>query len=57
MRERGLSVAHGTVFRWVQRYAPELNRRMRPHLKMKRAIALVVEVATKIIVAKKHRNH
>jgi transposase-like protein len=34
MRERGLSVDHTTVFRWVQRYAPEINRRMRPHLRM-----------------------
>src|SRR5829696_4533706 len=34
MRERGLSVNHVTIFRWVQRYAPEINRRVRPHLKM-----------------------
>jgi transposase-like protein len=34
MRERGLFVDHVTIFRWVQRYAPELNKRMRPHLKM-----------------------
>jgi transposase-like protein len=34
MRERGLSADHVTIFRWVQRYAPELNKRMRPHLKM-----------------------
>jgi len=34
MRERGLSVDHVTIFRWVQRYAPEINRRVRPHLKM-----------------------
>jgi transposase, IS6 family len=34
MRERGLSVDHVTVFRWVQRYAPEINKRMRPHLRM-----------------------
>jgi IS6 family transposase len=34
MRERGLEVDHSTVFRWVQRYAPELNKRIRPHLKM-----------------------
>src|SRR4029450_11327570 len=33
MRERGLSVDHTTVFRWVQRYAPELDQRCRPHLK------------------------
>ena len=34
MRERGLSVDHTTVWRWVQRYAPEINKRIRPHLKM-----------------------
>jgi len=34
MRERGLSVDHTTIFRWVQRYAPELNKRIRPHLKL-----------------------
>jgi transposase, IS6 family len=34
MRERGLSVDHVTIFRWVQRYAPEINKRMRPHLRM-----------------------
>jgi transposase-like protein len=33
MRERGLSVDHTTVFRWVQRYAPELDKRCRPCLK------------------------
>jgi len=34
MRERGLEVDHSTVFRWVQRYAPEINKRIRPHLKL-----------------------
>ena len=34
MRERGLDVDHSTVFRWVQRYAPEFNKRIRQHLKM-----------------------
>lgn len=34
MRERGLGVDHSTVFRWVQHYAPEINKRIRPHLKM-----------------------
>ena len=33
MIERGLSVDHSTIFRWVQRYSPELDRRCRPHLK------------------------
>src|ERR1700704_2263659 len=31
--ERGLSVDHVTVWRWVQRYAPQIDRRLRPHLK------------------------
>jgi transposase-like protein len=34
MRERGLDVDHSRVFRWVQRYAPEINKRIRQHLKM-----------------------
>jgi IS6 family transposase len=33
MHERGVSVDHTAVFRWVQRYAPELERRCRPLLK------------------------
>ena len=31
--ERGLELDHTTVWRWVQRYAPELEERTRPHLK------------------------
>jgi transposase-like protein len=33
LRERGVSVDQTTVFRWVQRYAPELDRRCRPYLR------------------------
>src|SRR6266487_551629 len=33
MRERGLSVDHTTISRWVQHYAPELEKRSQPHLK------------------------
>ncbi len=33
MAERGLRVDHSTIYRWVQRYAPELEKRCRPHLK------------------------
>src|ERR1700752_4861498 len=33
LAERGLWVDHVTVWRWVQRYAPELQRRLRRHLK------------------------
>jgi len=30
MREQGL---HTTIYRWMQHYAPELEKRSRPHLK------------------------
>ena len=33
MLERGLEVDHSTINRWVLHYAPELDRRCRPHLK------------------------
>ena len=33
MLERGLHIDHTTIFRWVQEYAPELEKRCRPHLK------------------------
>src|SRR6202049_2972237 len=33
LAERGLWVDHVTVWRWVQRYAPELERRLRRPLK------------------------
>src|SRR5256885_12425900 len=33
MLERGLQVDHTTISRWVQCYAPELEKRCRPHLK------------------------
>src|ERR1700731_2528540 len=31
--ERGLQADHTTVWRWVQRYGPELEQRLRRHLK------------------------
>jgi len=34
MLERGLHVDHTTIYRWVQRYAPELEKRYRSHLAM-----------------------
>jgi IS6 family transposase len=32
MAERGLPVDHTTIYRWVQRYAPELQKRVRAQL-------------------------
>ena len=33
MSERGLSIHHTTIFRWVQNFAPEIDKRSRLHLK------------------------
>ena len=31
--DRGVSVVHTTIFRWIQAYARELEKRVRPHLR------------------------
>src|ERR671921_1136024 len=33
LAERGVEVDHTTIFRWIQAYAPELEKRIRPHLR------------------------
>ena len=33
MAERGLTLDHTTIYRWAQKYTPELGQRCRPHLK------------------------
>ncbi|AXY11282.1 IS6 family transposase (plasmid) [Bacillus thuringiensis LM1212] len=33
MEERGLSLAHTTIMRWVHQYGPDLKKRIRKHLK------------------------
>jgi transposase, IS6 family len=33
LTERGLDADHTTIWRWVQRYGPELEQRLRRHLK------------------------
>jgi len=48
MRERGLDIDHSTVFRWVRRYAPELNKRIRPYLKMSSTSYRVDETYIKV---------
>ncbi|MBD2060034.1 IS6 family transposase [Oculatella sp. FACHB-28] len=35
MAERGVEVDHSTIHRWVLSYAPELDKRVRPHLNLK----------------------
>jgi IS6 family transposase len=33
MMERGIAVDHSTIYRWVQRYAPEIEERCQLYLK------------------------
>src|SRR3954464_15269738 len=33
LRDRGVSVDHTTIFRWIRAYAAELEKRIRPHLR------------------------
>ena len=35
MAERGLSVDHTTIWRWIQTYGPELQQRLRGQIKSK----------------------
>jgi len=48
LRERGVWVDHTTVFRWVQRDAPELDKRCRPHLNITNDSYRVDETSIKI---------
>jgi len=38
LEERGLEADHATVWRWVQRYGPELERRMLPCSRFSQAV-------------------
>ena len=33
LADRGVTIAHTTIFRWIQAYAAELEKRIRPHLR------------------------
>ncbi len=55
MRERGLSVDHTAVWRWVQRYAPVINKRMRPRLKMSGTSYRLDETYVKAVAV--HHRH
>jgi transposase-like protein len=33
LADRGVDVAHTTLFRWTQTYAPQIEKRIRPHLR------------------------
>lgn len=48
MCERGLDADHSTVFRRAQKYAPEINKRIRQHLKMSGTSCRVDETRIKV---------
>jgi hypothetical protein len=48
MLERGLPVDHPTIYRWVQCYAPELEKRCRPPLKARNDSWRVDETSIKV---------
>jgi transposase-like protein len=54
MQERGLTVDHTTVFRWVQKYAPEINKRIRPYLKMSGTSYRLDETYVKVVTQWKY---
>ena len=53
MAERGLQVDHSTIYRWVMAYAPEINKRCRPHLRSTNDSWKVDETYLKV----KGKNH
>ena len=48
MAERGLTVDHTTIWRWVQRYGPEVHRRLRGQVKLKSSTWHVDETYVRI---------
>ncbi len=43
-----MGFSHSLVFRWVQRYAPAINKRIRPHLKLSGASYRIDETYVKV---------
>ena len=46
--DRGVEVDHTTIYRWIQAYAVELERRIRPHLRMSNGSWRVDETYVKV---------
>ena len=46
--DRGVSVDHTTIFRWIQAYAAELEKRVRPHLRTSNGSWRVDETYVKV---------
>ena len=48
LQDRGVEVDHTTLFRWIQAYAPELEKRIRPHLHRSNGSWRVDETSVKV---------
>src|ERR1700682_2943072 len=48
LMDRGVEVDHTTIFRWIQAYAAELEKRIRPHLRMSNGSWRVDETYVKV---------
>jgi transposase-like protein len=48
LADRGVEVAHTTVFRWVQTYAPEIEKRIRPYLRLSNGSCRVDEIYVRV---------
>src|SRR4051812_42893228 len=48
LQDRGVNVDHTTIFRWIQAYAPEIEKRIRPHLRSSNGSWRVDETYVKV---------
>jgi IS6 family transposase len=48
LSDRGVAVDHTTIFRWIQAYATELEKRVRPHLRLSNGSWRVDETYIKV---------
>jgi transposase-like protein len=48
LRDRGVSVDPTTIYRWIQAYAPEIEKRIRPHLRSSNGLWRVDETYVKV---------
>ena len=46
--DRGVEVDHTTIFRWIQAYAADLEKRIRPHLRLSNGSWRVDETDVKV---------
>ncbi len=48
LQDRGVAVDHTTIFRWIQAYSAELEKRIRPHLRISNGSWRVDETYIKV---------